>query len=635
MSDAVIRSNEAVSGGADSLREFLRYIPSGDTIPEGVWENRHRKILLVHFAHVPFLLGLGLFDGTETLVTGATIPATPLWRVLAQLGVLTALGLFAAYPGFSRRVRTAFSSAGVIAASTSLVFLSGGFIEAHFHFFVAIMVLALYEDWLPFAIGIGTVAVSHSIFGLVNPARVYNHIAAIQRPFVWGIVHAVFVLAGAAALTANWYSTERSRERVQQQLADVEAKRAEIDDLEAKQAELERAEMEAQRAKANAEREQEQLEALNNHLESKADEFSKQMARAADGDLTVRLDADSQSDAMNQIAESFNTMLDETEHAMAEIQDFAGEVDRTSSETDVGMQEIKRASNSVSESIQSVASGTDDQRQKLDAVSSEVTDLSATIEEVAASAERVAERSSQTAAVAEKNEQLAQRAIEDVEAVEETVETTVENIRTLEDRMDEIGEITGLISDIAEQTNMLALNANIEAARAGGGGGDAGDGFAVVADEVKQLAEETRDAATDIEQLIEQTQAQTTTTVEDVQGAAERMTDGVKTVRGVANALGTVRENAEETDAGITEISETTDDQAASAEELTSMVEEVTDIGEEIAEDAADVSAAAEEQSASVEEITSGVTALNEQAERLQTLLDKFTVSVEETATTA
>ena len=158
-------SSKAVSkrrGGrlGASIRELVRYIPSGDTIPEESWSARHRNILIVLFAHIPFLLALGLYEGTESTVTGATIPEISVARVVVQLAVLTGIGMLAAYPGFGRRLRTALASVGIVVASTTLVFFSGGFIEAHFHFFVAIVVLALYEDWLPFALGIAVYAVT-------------------------------------------------------------------------------------------------------------------------------------------------------------------------------------------------------------------------------------------------------------------------------------------------------------------------------------------------------------------------------------------------------------------------------------------------------------------------------------------
>ncbi len=630
MASATLKKGE--EEGSTSVWDFLGYIPSGDTIPEETWRARHRNILILLFAHVPFLFALGIYSGTETAVTGATIPEIPLWRIFAQLGVLGGIGVLATWSGFSRRTRTALSSVGIVVASTTLVFFSGGYIEAHFHFFVAIVVLALYEDWLPFALGIGVVGISHAVFGMIEASRVYNHTAAIENPFVWGLIHAIFVTAGAIALTAQWYSTERSRERVQQQLEEVEAKREEVDDLEERKAEIQQAKAEAEEAQAEARAKQQEVERLNEHLESKADAYSAAMTRAADGDLTVRLDSESESEAMVQIGEAFNEMMDETESTVREIQSFAQRVATTSEETDTGMSEVKRASEDVSESIQEIAGGTDEQREMLETVTDEVTDLSATIEEVAASADTVAESSSETTTVAEEGEATAQQAIDNVAEVKQALDSTVDNIRTLDEGMDEIGDIVGLISSITEQTNMLALNANIEAARAGeGDASDSGDGFAVVADEVKQLADETQNAASEIEQLIEKTQAQTTTTVEEAQKAATQMEQSVSAVQKVTDAFETVRRNAADADSGVQEISNAADDQAASSEEVASMIGELSDIGEEIAEESASVSAAAEEQASSVTQISGNVTSLSEQAERLQEFLSDFIVSDGET----
>jgi len=167
---------------------------------------------------------------------------------------------------------------------------------------VFLAVLAVYEDWLPFAVGMGYVAVGHGTFSLIDSSLVYNHPAAIANPIVWGGIHAVFVTALAAALMVNWYSIEKSREEAQRQLDLVAAQKAEIQDVEA--------------AKAEAEARSAEVERLNRRLETTADDYSATMDRAADGDLTVRLDADSESEAMEQIGAGFNEMMDEIEATM-------------------------------------------------------------------------------------------------------------------------------------------------------------------------------------------------------------------------------------------------------------------------------------------------------------------------------
>jgi len=624
------RAPSRADGWRGTVGEFVRYTPSGDTIPDEAWRSRHRNVLLFVLAHVPFLLALGLYEGTESVVTGATVPETPPLLVAVELGVVLGLAGLAAVPRFPRRARTALSSTAVLASSVVLVQFSGGFIEAHFHFFVGMAVIAVYEDWLPFALGLGYVVFTHGVFGMINAERVYNHAAAIDNPWVWGVIHGVFVLMLAGALMANWYSTEKSREQARQRLAEAQSRADEVQDLQAKQAEIEEEKAEAQRLKAEAEEareaaeaQQAEVEAMNERLESRAAAYSEAMSRAAAGDLTVRLDTDVDSDAMAEIAASFNEMLAETEGAMREIQAFADEVAAASQSAEAGVAEVETASGQVSETVQEIAQGADEQREKLEAVSGEMTDLSAAVEEVAASADSVAERSHETAEIAREGETTAERAIEDSRTVQSAVGATVENVEDLDDQITEIEEIVALIGDIAEQTNMLALNANIEAARAD----QSGDGFAVVADEVKDLADETKASAADIGELVADIEDQTAATVEEARTADRAVEDAIDAVEEVVDAFGQVAENAEATDTGVQEISDTTDDQAASTEEAVSMVEEVADISKATAGEAQSASAAAEQQAASTAQVSDNVGSLSEQAERLQALLSDFDVS--------
>jgi hypothetical protein len=391
LTDGADPPRSSVARWESAARELIEYIPSGDTIPQETWRGRHRNILLCLAAHVPLLLGLGLYEGTESAVTGATVPAIPVQQVLLEVGIVVGLALLAAWPRFGRRTRTVLATLGLVTTSGFLVHFSGGYIEAHFHFFVVMAVVAVYEDWLPFALGIAYVAFQHGHFGMIEPSRVYNHAAGINNPWAWSFIHAAFVLALAAALMAHWYSTERSREEAQKQLEQARAKTEEVEGLEAKKVEIEAAKAEAEEATAEAR--QREVERLNDHLEAKADAYSAAMARAAEGELHVRLDAESESEAMARIAEAFNEMLDETESTIREIQRFADDVAAASEDATAGAEEAREASEQVGESVQEIAAGADEQREMLETVSGEMTDLSATVEEVAASAETVAETS--------------------------------------------------------------------------------------------------------------------------------------------------------------------------------------------------------------------------------------------------
>jgi len=409
--------------------------------------------------------------------------------------------------------------------------------------------------------------------------------------------------------------------------------RENIAEAESAREEAEQARAEAEEAQSRAEREADEMEMMTTHLETKAEEYGNVLAAAAEGDLTRRVDPDSENDSMATVGRSINEMLAALEETVGEMKTFAGDVLDSSERVGENADRVDRASEQVTTSIDEIFEGTTEQSAQLQEAADEMENLSATAQQVAASAQQVAETSEGAAAVGEEGREAAQRAIEEMSAIDDETGETVEAINDLDDELDEIGQIVSVITDIVEQTNMLALNASIEAAHADGDGA----GFAVVADEIKGLAEETKEAAGDIEDRIEGIQSQAGETVERMETTSQRVTDGVETVEEAVDALEEVVEYTEEVDTGIQEIDDATEEQATSAQEVMSLIDDLSAISQQTATEADTVAGAAEDQSQSIGEVADSARDLQRRADELETVLDRFRTrsGVDASATTA
>ena len=191
------------AAGALAPRSFTararRVLPQGRTLPAEEWYRRHRVLLGLLWAHS---VGLTIFALARGYGVGHSVQ---------EGGIVAAIALLATLAGQRQRLAAALVSAGLITSSAILVHLWGGVIEAHFHFFVMIVLLSLYEDWLPFLLAAAYVLVHHGIAGAVDPGSVFNHADAISHPWKWAAIHALFVSGAGVGAVAAWRLNEDVR----------------------------------------------------------------------------------------------------------------------------------------------------------------------------------------------------------------------------------------------------------------------------------------------------------------------------------------------------------------------------------------------------------------------------------------
>ncbi|MGG3921768.1 methyl-accepting chemotaxis protein, partial [Geobacillus thermodenitrificans] len=203
-----------------------------------------------------------------------------------------------------------------------------------------------------------------------------------------------------------------------------------------------------------------------------------------------------------------------------------------------------------------------------------------------------------------------------------TVEQLAEVIKGLGRRSEQIGSIIEAIRNIAAQTNLLALNAAIEAARAG----EHGRGFAVVADEVRKLAEQSAESARQIAELIAAIQEETAHAVQSMESVVNEVTAGTGVIRTSGETFSQIRAAVDEVAKQIRDVSASVSEMAASSEQIVRSVQLVADVAESTSAGTQEVSAATEEQLASMEEISASAASLSKMADDLQAIVRKFSL---------
>jgi len=180
----------------DLWHQVAAALPRGHELPQRDWERRHRGMLFVLWAHAAGIFLYSLLRERDLL------------HAVVEGGVVSIAGLVASWPRASRRFQAISVCVGLLTSSAVLVHLSGGYIEMHFHFFVMVPLMALYQDWVPFLAAIAYVVLHHGTMGVLAPSQVYNHPAAWASPWRWAAIHGVFVLGTSVVSCIAWRLNE-------------------------------------------------------------------------------------------------------------------------------------------------------------------------------------------------------------------------------------------------------------------------------------------------------------------------------------------------------------------------------------------------------------------------------------------
>ncbi len=284
----------------------------------------------------------------------------------------------------------------------------------------------------------------------------------------------------------------------------------------------------------------------------------------ARGDLTKRIDVASK-DEIGVMATNFNTLTEKLHSAITQVAKSSNDVSSAATDLDTAAEHM--------------ATGVEEAAMQVNSVAAASEEMSKTSSEIAHNCVMAARSSEKANASASAGEVIIQETIQVMNRINKRVQESAEIIRGLGARSDQIGEVVGLINDVADQTNLLALNAAIEAARAG----EHGRGFAVVADEVRKLAERTSNATKEIRETIQSMQTETKKAVVSMKEGVNDVGQGTAEAAKSGDALKDILRQINTVTSEINQIAVASEEETATTDEIASSIQQISQVMHETA----------------------------------------------------
>lgn len=298
--------------------------------------------------------------------------------------------------------------------------------------------------------------------------------------------------------------------------------------------------------------------------------------RLAEGDLTVDVSV-MNHDEIGNLLESMNNM----------VQKWRGIVNQINSSAD----NIASASHELSASAVQMSKGSDEQARMSVQVATASEEMSQTVIDVARNTGNIAVSGQETVEVARNGKDVVDMAVKEVQEIAVTVDASATMVRSLGELSKQIGEIVNVINEIADQTNLLALNAAIEAARAG----EHGRGFAVVADEVKKLAERTGNSTAEIADMIGNIQKEVNKAVDAMEDVKKKVSSGATLSEQAGTSLNNIVKKVDDLQLMVQQIASATEEMTATSEGISKDIDSIASISKETSSASVQVSQASDE----------------------------------------
>lgn len=313
----------------------------------------------------------------------------------------------------------------------------------------------------------------------------------------------------------------------------------------------------------------------------------------AEGDLTTKIEVKS-SDETGQLLAAMKTMVEK-------LKTLIGDIKAASSSMASGSEQLSASSEEITRTMS-------DQSNRSNQIAASAEEMSQTVIDIAKNAGNIATAASDTASVAQKGAHIVEKSANESKAISATVDSSARVMQNLGDKSKQIGEIVAVINDIADQTNLLALNAAIEAARAG----EQGRGFAVVADEVRKLAERTAKATSEIGSMISAIQGEVDNAVTAMNSTNQQVEVGLRYSLEAGDQLQTIVQSVSALQGMV--------------QQIASATEEMSSTSEAISGDIQAVAAGAREISGGSDQIAQSSSELARLAGQLKSSVDQFKV---------